>query len=169
MAKETYRQTEVKLSSLSPVEIWERLGLAQPRDEKEPEEIFSENFLDEESRRAFETFRQDCPLEKEPVTMEFISSKKGGIFLISLLKECARRSPSEKKKSSVNYIFKDDVEKRMAKEGRKSHISFDNEEFDKIAKFLKEKHLVALSRDGIRITRTFSALFHQSYGARLVF
>ena len=169
MAKQTCQRAEIPLSSLSPVEIWERLGLAQPREEKEPEEIFSKSFRSEESRRAFEAFRQDCPLEDEPVTMEFIPSIKGGVFLISLLKECARRSPREKKMSSTNHIFKDDVEKRMAKEGRKNHISFENEEFDKIARFLKGKHLVALSRDGIRITRTFSSLFHEAYGAWLVF
>lgn len=166
------RETEIKFSSISPLELWENLGLAQPSRKKEQkmEEIFSLDSLDQESRMAFEAFRQDCPLEEEEMEERFtIKSEKGSLFIWALLKQCSNRSKTHKKLSSICHLFKDDVFATARYVGRKYKISFEEKDFDEISKFLVNKDLVRTSKDGIRITRKVASLFHQKYHAWLVF
>ena len=163
---------EVAFSSLSSLELWEKLGLAQPRVEKKSTGgIFSPPpFQDGESRAAFEAFLEDCDMmiqEEEPELIQ-ISNEKGSLFIWGLLKEESKRK--SKKLSSLNHLFKDKVLKTIIQESRRQNVTFEDEDFDVISQYLQEKHLVATSEDGIRITRCYFAdLFHEKYGARLVF
>ena len=87
-------RAEIKFSSLSPLEIWEKLGLAQPSVEKKgTDEISLPPFQDEESRKAFEAFRMDCGMVQEegPEVIQ-ISNTKGSLFIWALLKEMSKRS-----------------------------------------------------------------------------
>lgn len=157
---------EVKFSSLSSLELWEKLGLAQPRVEKKSTgEIFSPPpFQDEESRLAFEAFRQDCDIEtqeEEPGTIQ-ISNEKGSIFIWSLLKEQSKRK--SKKLSSVHHLFKDKVFETISRESGRKKVTFYEEDFDVISNYLEEKHLVKTSTAGIRITRGLEKLLHEKYG-----
>ena len=168
MSKNTTRQllAEVKFSSLSSLELWEKLGLAQPRVEKKSTgEFFSPPpFQDEENRAAFEAFLQDCDIaiqEEEPETIQ-ISNEKGSIFIWSLLKEQSKRK--SKKLSSVHHLFKDKVFETISRESGRKKITFYEEDFDVISNYLEEKDLVKTSKDGIRISRDFEKLFHEKYG-----
>lgn len=164
-------EAEIKFSSLSPLELWEKLGLTQPSVEKESTNIFPPPpFWDDESKKAFEAFCKDCDTEsreEEPETIQ-ISNDKGSLFIWGLLKEESKRK--SKKLSSANYLSKDNVLKTIIQESRRNNITFEEGDFDVISEYLKEKHLVATSNYEIRITRGYFAdLFHEKYGAWLVF
>lgn len=163
-------RVEIKFSSLSSLELWERLGLSQPRVEKKSTgEIFSPpRFRDEESKMAFEVFRQDCDIsqEEEQEDAVQISEDKGGLFIWALLKEESKRS---KKLSSVNHLFKNDVLKTMSRKGVRIGVEFEEADLDEICHYLEQKGLIKTSKDAIRITRKFASLFHEKYGAWLVF
>lgn len=161
-------EAEIKFSSLSPLELWEKLGLTQPSVEKESTNIFPPPpFWDDESRKAFEAFRMDCGMVQEegPEVIQ-ISNTKGSLFIWALLKEMSKRS---KKLSSVNHLFKDDVFKTISQKSKRMNVDFDEADFDEISEYLEDKHLVKTSTAAIRITRYFAPLFHENYGARLVF
>ena len=159
---------EITFSSLSPLEIWEKLGLAQPSVEKKSTgEMFLPSFQDEECRMAFEAFRQDCGMGQEEVQETIqISNEKGSLFIWALLKEESKRS---KKLSSVNHLFKDDVFRTVSQKSKRTKVDFDEMDFDEISKYLEDRHLVKTSTAAIRITRNFASLFHEKYGAWLVF
>ncbi|MBQ5944837.1 hypothetical protein IJL65_00025 [bacterium] len=163
---------EIEFNSLSPLELWEKLGLTQPRVEKKSTgEIFlPPSFQDEESKMAFEAFRKDCDMiqEEEPETIH-ISSEKGSLFIWALLKEESKRSKKSKKLSSVNHLFKEDVFQSIIRKGRCTKVDFDEMNFDEISDYLEERHLIKTSTAAIRITRNFATLFHEKYGAWLVF
>ena len=115
---------EIQFSSISPLELWEKLGLAQPsvrKERKRPEILFSTQFLSEEEKRAYAAFREDCPwyddCEVDDVTT--ISPAKGSLFLWALLQENSKRSKKEKKLSSINHIFKDDMWSTIRRKGKK--------------------------------------------------
>lgn len=161
---------DINFNSLSPLELWEKLGLAQPSGEKKSTgDFFSppSSFQDEESRMAFEAFLSDCDMvpeeEQEAVP---ISKEKGSLFIWALLEEESKRS---EKLSSVNHLFKDDVFKSAIQKGKSIEVDFDEEDFDEISSYLEEKHLIRTATEAIRITRYFTALFHKKYGAWLVF
>lgn len=161
-------RAEIKFSSLSPLEIWEKLGLAQPSVEKKgADEVSLLQFQDEESRKAFEAFRMDCGMVQEegPEVIQ-ISNTKGSLFIWALLKEESKRS---KKLSSVNHLFKDDVFKTISQKSKRMNVEFDEADFDEISKYLEDKRLIKTSIAAIRITRNFASLFHERYFAWLVF
>ena len=165
---------EIQFSSISPLELWDRLGLAQPRVETEQDEVFDplfSQFLDEESMAAYAAFKEDCLTSEdfETENVVLISSEKGSLFLWALLHENGKRSKKEKKLSSINHIFKDDMLATIRRKGKKIRVSFDEEDFDTIASFLQNKSLVRTSENGIRVTQKFAKLFHERYNAWLVF
>lgn len=159
---------EILFSSISPTELWDRLGLAQPSDKKELKEDMP-HFSSEESRLAYEAFREECPQETEISEEMSIPSDKGSLFIWALLKQCSKRSKTDKKLSSVNHLFKDDVARTARYTGKRLGIQIDEEDFDNICSYLQQKRLVATSRDSIRITKHFTELFHERYNAWLVF
>lgn len=163
-------EAEIKFSSLSPSELWEKLGLTQPSVEKESTGVFSPPpFLDEERRKAFEAFREDCDTaEEEREEIVQISKEKGSLFIWALLKEEAKRS---RKLSSVNHLFKDDVFECICQKGQTitPKVEFEEQDFDEIAEYLESKNLIKTATEAIRITRGFAKLFHKKYGAWLVF
>lgn len=163
---------EVKFSSISSTELWEKLGLTQPRVEKKSDgKIFSPpSFQDEESKMAFEAFCRDCDTEAREEELETtqIPNDKGSLFIWGLLKEESKRK--SKKLSSLNHLFKDKVFKTIVQESRRKKITFEEEDFDVISEYLEKKHLVTTSKHGIRITRDYFAdLFHEKYSGWLVF
>ena len=168
-------RNEVHLSSISPFELWERLGLAQPREEKELNpDVFSPDFLDEENLAAFEAFRKDCPFDVDDQDSGFfgsisdvVSSDKGGLFLWALLNEYSKRL--EKKLSSINVVFKDELYESITQVGDRYGIDFEEEDLDRVCRFLSKKGLIRSSRDSIRITRRLSKLFHEKFQAWLAF
>lgn len=163
---------EIRFSSISPTELWDRLGLAQPSDKKEPIEVFSLDSMDPEDKKIFEAFRKDCPCPMDvadEATEVIIPSNKGSLFVWALLKQCSNRSKTNKKLSSVNHLFKDDVARTARYAGKKLGVAIDELDFDRICCYLQQKHLVETSQDGIRITRQLASLFHEKYEAWLVF
>ena len=61
MERQDVIRSEIKFSSISPRELWRKFGFTQPKSASVSGEIFSLEFMDDESRKAFEAFRQDCP------------------------------------------------------------------------------------------------------------
>lgn len=167
--------TEIQFSSISPLELWERLGLAQPSVKKEPRRtelnLFPTQFLSEEDMRAYAAFMEDCPLfdDYEMEDVITISPAKGSLFLWALLQENGKRSRKAKKLSSINHILKDDMWSTIRRKGKKVKVPFEEEDFDTIASFLQKKNLVRTSKEAIRITRMFTKLFHEKYKAWVVF
>ena len=160
---------EIQFSSINPLELWKRLGLEQVQDGftlQEPTE-----FVDDESRRAYEAFRMDLIGEKSSSNeLTLISSTKGSVFIWSLLKEESRRSPMPKL-SSKKFLFKDNLFKRICKKVKEcgTGLTFSEKDFEDIVLYLESKRLVLTSIDGIRATQHFAKLFHDSYNAWLVF
>lgn len=170
------RRAEIRLNSISPLELWEGLGLAQPREEKGlSSDVFSADFLDDESREAFKAFREDCPFDGDfeqeigyyGSNSDIIPSDKGGLFVWSLLNEYSKRR--EQKLSSLNNVFKDELSESINEIAEKFGVSFEDDDFDQVCRFLAKKELIRTSRDSVRITRRLSALFHEKYKAWLVF
>ncbi len=173
--------TEIKFSDIDPLELSGKLGLTQisvsnvPTDVTfTPSQMFGEDLIsDEESIEAFEAFKSDYAsminsFEGENSVSEIsISSDKISLFLWSLLKEIGKRS--NKKLSSVTYIFKDKMMETLKKKCKRLNVLFEDADFDTIVSFLQEKHLIRTSGEGIRITRKFAQLFHECYGAWLSF
>lgn len=173
--------TEIKFFDIDPLGLSRRLGLTQISMSNNsndamtltPSQMFGEDLIsDEESIEAFEAFRSDyssmASFEGEPsVSENSISSDKISLFLWSLLKEIGKRS--NKKLSSITYIFKDKMMETLKKKCKRLNILFEDADFDAIVSFLQEKCLVRTSEEGIRITRKFTQLFHESYGAWLSF
>ena len=131
------------------------------------EGAFLPHFPDEESRKAFEAFREDCDMaqEEEPEVVQ-ISNEKGSIFIWALLKEESKRSD---KLSSTNHLFKDEIFGTISQKSRDINVDFDEMDFDEICEYLKQKHLIVTEKAAILITRSFAPLFHEKYGAWLVF
>jgi hypothetical protein len=160
---------EIQFSAINPLELWKKLGLEQLPESftvQEPTE-----FDDEESRRAYEAFRNDFSGEKK-TSRDFISivADKGSIFIWSLLKEESRRSPMPKL-SSKKFLFKDNLYKRICKKVKevRSNFDFSERDFEDIILYLENKKLILTSLDGIRMTQHFATLFHKKYNAWLVF
>ena len=163
-------KAKIKFSSLSPLELWEKLGLTQPSVEKESASIFPPPpFRDDESRRAFEAFREDCDVtEEEKEEVAQISNEKGSLFIWALLEEEAKRS---RKLSSVNHLFKEDVLECISQKSQEMtpKVEFEEQDFDEISAYLEGKNLIKTATEAIRITRGFAKLFHEKFGAWLVF
>ena len=176
MIMETKRQkkhgAEIKLSEIEPLELWEKLGLEQlplePFPLQEPT-----SFADDESKKAYEVFKNDLTSEKSvPNDLTIISSEKGSIFIWSLLKEESNRCPKPKL-SSKKLLFKDVLFKRICEKTKekKCRLSsdFSKKDFEDIILYLERKRLVYTLGDVIRTTQHFTKLLHQRYDAWLVF
>lgn len=169
---------EIRFSAIVLQELWGKLGLTQTRSQEglnEWDEMFSppSQFMDDESRLAFEAFRADfsemssgISSEKSPSTGEiFISEDKGSLYIWALLFEIGK----EKKLSSLRYVFKDEVAGTILQKGQKLGIAFEAQDFDEISSFLHSKGLIRTSEEGVRITERFHQLFHEKFGAWLDF
>lgn len=160
---------EIEFSSINPLELWRKLNLEQLQegyDLQDPTE-----FADEESKRAYEAFRNDLIGEKSSSSeLTLISSDKGGLFIWSLLESESMRSPKSKV-SSKKFLFKDKLLDRIRKKINKSYpnIEFTEKDFEDIVLYLEGKKLVRTSIDGIRTTQHFARLFHDCYNAWLIF
>lgn len=178
MQKGGITRAEIKFSSISPLELWRMFGLTQPEREDgglvSDDEIFSLDFMDdesEESRRAFEAFKQDCPCqvyESEGENCVYIEPNQCGLVMYALMYLNGHRG-KKKKLSSVNYIFKDELWDRTKKEGKRYQIPIEEKDLDDIALFLQSQGLVRTSRGAIRITQHFTDRFHEAYHAWLTF
>ena len=163
---------EIKLSDIAPLELWKKLGLEQLPLESFPLQEPT-SFADDESKKAYEAFRNDLTNEKSvPNDLTIISSDKGGIFLWSLLKEEKKRCPKPKL-SSKKLLFKDVLFERICErtKEKKCRLSsdFSKKDFEDIILYLEKKRLVYTLGDVIRTTQHLTKLFHQSYnGAWLV-
>lgn len=169
MKEESIHGPEIKFSSISPLELWRKFGLAQPNDELVSGEIFSLDFVDDESRKAFEAFRHDCPCpvyESEEENGVQIVPDQCGLVLYSLMYLNGHRG---KKLSSTNHIFKDELWSRVRKEGKKFQIPIEEQDLDDIASFLQDEGLVRTSQGAIRITQNFAERFHHAYHGWLTF
>ena len=187
---------EVKFSDLSPLELWDRLGLNQKGGSvdnltNEPFEDdgviipLNGHFESDEDGEAYKSFledfskaktqgkekpKEDCKasmkkgIQPQKVENPIISPEKGSLFIWALLQ--TQRSG---KLSSVNHVFKDNIFKCMRDEGVSMNVEFDEMDFDEIASFLERKKLIRTARQAVRITQQFAKLFHESYGAWLVF
>jgi hypothetical protein len=170
MERQDVIRSEIKFSSITPRELWRKFGLTQPKSESVSGEIFSLEFMDDESRKAFEAFRQDCPCpiyesEEESVC---IVPDQCGLVMYALMYLNGHRG-KKKKLSSINHIFKDELWERTKKESKKYHISIEEKDLDDIASFLQTQGLVRTSQGAIRITQNFADRFHHAYHAWLTF
>lgn len=171
MKEESIHGPEIKFSSISPLELWRKFGLAQPNDELVSGEIFSLDFMDDESRKAFEAFRHDCPCpvyESEEENGVRIVPNQCGLVLYSLMYLNGHRG-KKKKLSSTNHIFKDELWSRVRKEGKKFQIPIEEQDLDDIASFLQDEGLVRTAKGAIRITQHFAERFHNAYHGWLTF
>ena len=163
---------EISFSSISPQDLWKRLGLTQPKHEFVSDEIFSLDFMDDESRKAFEAFRQDCPCpvyesEEENGGVQIIPDQCG-LVIYSLMYLNGHRG-KKKKLSSTNHIFKDELWSRVRKEGKRFQKPDEEEDLDKNATYLQHEGLVQTSLGAIRITQHLHDRFHKAYHSWLTF
>ena len=199
MNREKKPRNKMSLSELNPLNLWESLGLNQDGESvdnltNEPFEdegvVIPSNgcFENEDEKKAYEGFLEDFSItqtkgkensegdceasmkissgiQPQKVETPIISSQKGSLFIWALLKQEAERS----KLFSVNHVFKDNIFKCMRDEGVSMNVEFDEMDFDEIASFLERKKLIRTARQAVRITQQFTKLFHESYGAWLVF
>ena len=162
---------EIKLSDIAPLELWKKLGLEQLPLESFPLQEPT-SFADDESKKAYEAFRNDLTNEKSvPNDLTIISSDKGGIFLWSLLKEEKKRCPKPKL-SSKKLLFKDVLFERICErtKEKKCRLSsdFSKKDFEDIILYLERKRLVYTSDDVIRTTQHLTKLLHQTYNGAWV-
>jgi hypothetical protein len=75
------------------------------------------------------------------------------------------------KLSSKKFLFKDRLFERICKKTKqlRPNDKFSEKDFEDIILYLENKRLVLTSIDGIRMTQHFTRLFHEKYGAWLVF
>ncbi len=170
---------KIRFSAIVLQELWGKLGLTQTRSQEglnEWGEMFSppSQFMNDESRLAFEAFRVDfsemsseISSEKSPSTEGeiFIPEIKGSLFIWALLFEIGK----EKELSSLRYVFKDEVTGTILQKGRELGILFEAGDFDEICSYLQTKRLIRTSVEGVRITPEFHHLFHKKFGAWLDF
>ena len=157
---------EIRFSDIEPLELWEKLGLEQPPLESFPLQEPT-NFVDDESKKAYEVFRNDLISEKSvPNDLALISSDKGSIFLWSLLKEESNRCPKPKL-SSKKLLFKDVLFKRICEKAKRKKCrlssDFSKKDFEDIILYLEKKRLVYTLGDVIRTTQHLTNLLHQRY------
>lgn len=168
MKKKEKPKAEVLFSELNPLELWGKLRLEQ--DVESVDVISQPSFESEEAEKAYKAFMEDSQSAQvqETEKSKIIPSSKGSLFIWALLKEESKRS---KRLSSVNHLFKDDVFKRICRKSRRTapKIDFDEMDFDEISKYLEEKKLIITAKQAVRITQEFAELFHECYGAWLVF
>ena len=168
MKKKEKPKAEVSFSELNPLELWGKLRLEQ--DVESVDVISQPSFESEEAEEAYKAFMEDSQSAQvqETEKSKIIPSSKGSLFIWALLKEESKRS---KRLSSVNHLFKDDVFKCICHKSRHTNpkVEFDEQDFDEIASFLERKKLIRTARQAVRITQEFAKLFHESYGAWLVF
>lgn len=173
---------KIRFSAIDILELWGKLGLTQTKSQKGLNEwdemvLPPSQFMDEESRRAFEAFRADfsemssgmssgMSSENSSSTGEiFIPEDKGSLFIWALLFEVGK----EKKLSSLRYVFKDEVAGTILQKGQELGIVFEAQDFDDISSFLQNKGLIQTTKEGIGITQKFHQLFHKKFGAWLDF
>ena len=164
--KQKKHDAEIRLSAIKPLELWKKLGLEQLPLESFPLQEPT-SFADDESKRAYEAFRNDLTCEKSvPNDLALISSEKGSIFLWSLLKVEKTRSP-KLKVSSKKLFFKDVLFKRICEKAKekKCRLSsdFSQKDFEDIILYLEKKRLVSTLGDVIRTTQHLTELLHQKY------
>ena len=165
--KKQQHGVEIQFSTIDPLELWGNLGLEQKFDSNVMDPV---EFADEESKRAYEAFRNDFKGEElVGQTALTISPEKGSIFIWSLLKAESKRSPIPKL-SSKKFLFKDKLFRGICKKAENCMgIAFSEKDFEDVILYLEAKRLVKTSVDGIRTTQHFADLFHKSYRAWLVF
>lgn len=159
---------EILFSTVNPLELWGKLKLEQ---EAESVDIINQpSFENEEAETAYQAFMEDFSevQSQETEKSTIISPSKGSLFIWGLLKEESKRS---KRLSSVNHLFKDDVFRCICRKSRRitPKVDFDEMDFDEISKYLEEKKLIRTAKQAVRITQEFAKLFHECYGAWLVF
>lgn len=164
--KQEKPKKEILFSTVNPLELWGKLKLKQ---ETESVDIINQpSFESEEAEKAYAAFMEDFSevQSQETEKSTIISPSKGSLFIWGLLKEESKRS---KRLSSVNHLFKDDVFRSISQKSRRTKVDFDEMDFDEISRYLESKCLIRTSKAAIRITRNFAKLFHECYGAWLVF
>jgi hypothetical protein len=155
---------EIKLSAINPLKMWTKLGLGQDIDSNVMD---PQGFDDEESKMAYEAFKNDFRGENQIGQGIVISSKKGSIFIWSLLKACSKRSPTSKL-SSKKILFKDKLFINFCKRmGELKRITFNEKDFEDISIYLENKNLIERFPDAVRFTQHFTDLFHEKYNAWL--
>lgn len=165
---------EIQFSSISPLELWSKLGLLQASERGSsgessimPSQLFGEEegISDEECMRAFEVFRSDFSSlvsdEMEvPISELVISEDKGSLFIWALLFEFGKLG----KMTSLHPIFKDVMACTILQKGQELGILFEAQDFDDISSFLQNKGLIQSSKESIEITQKFHQLFHKKFG-----
>ena len=182
---------EVKFSDLSPLELWDRLGLNQKGGSvdnltNEPFEDdgviipLNGHFESDEDGEAYKSFLEDFSKAKtqgkEKPKEDCKASMKKGIQpqkvenpIISpekgsLFIWALLQTQRSGKLSSVNHVFKDEILKCMMDKGIAMAVEFDAQDFDEISKYLEGNKLIKTAKAAMRITQEFSNLFHERYG-----
>lgn len=89
------------------------------------------------------------------------------VFIWSLLK--ADSKTEEKKISSVNHFFKDEIEDIFSRKMKKLNLSFEEGDLDDAMMMLKNKRWIATSTEGIRTTRAFATAVRDAFGGYISF
>ena len=94
------------------------------------------------------------------------SNSKLGMFLWACLKLCSQRQePEERKLTSTNNFFKDEVSNIL----QETFLEFEDRDFDATISRLENLNLIRTTCDSVRLTQHFADLFHQKMGAWLEF